>query len=796
MDLDDVEESLLRKLAAGLFAGNGHRCSKEGPARNDSNSCLALVIPKFWLRNCRIRGHLGSSWGLQARRAHRVRIFIHDFHLSASNLSSNPKDYNDNEDARVYDARLRGPVRPIELQIDPDTGMKNYIANGKGDWATSAAFVKYSFERSIHHGRLYTNGHTLSKGKDDDLAEALRCLGQGLHTLEDFGAHTNYVELSLRELGFNDVFCHTGFNTMIHLRNKHVYPLVTGTFGMVDFYHSVLGEATDHFTQSEVNEMDNALGTAQTAAHSSSPITTLIKLLSKVPGTRDLCIEAEQLQRACDARALDNQQASQNNWGGQQQSWGGNRGAGDHIGGTGGLGGYAQSRVPQPDWSGPEVVVPQHQTDYNQQPQWNQYAQSNSNQPDPQWIQQLQHPPPSDLNQQHMPPSNQSSTQVFNPAETQKLDQSQAPISSLQQTPSQPQQTPVSAPGPGLPGMPNFDPAQTIRQIYPILAFRDKVVRSISAIIEKIPGLEALVDRITETLTVFILSLLAPFVRPVINGITISLQAGSSGVVGASANHQFEPWTDPSCTDPTHSLLSKDHFTNVLNPPAGAVAAEILKYVAPRVLYAWQNSNVPVDHVLDDCMKVFHHPAIRDNSLEVHRNMFGAVEKWIQSRPDRGNGLNAILSSESVRNGKNQKGGHDHTGHTHNSMPSFGDMGFPGAGFAGSGSQQQHHIPFGGWGGHQQQQPHTGGGFDALAQLSSLPIPGVQNLTSKINKFSSFIPGGFGGSSRGIDDDAGKSRGLESDFASSGTTEGEPTPPFMPPSGYEVYESGGHDRYY
>lgn len=155
----------------------------------------------------------------------------------------NPKDYNDNEDARQYDKRLRGPVRDVELQIDMETGMKNYIANGKGDWATSAAYVKYSFEQSIHHGRQYTNGHGIFKGKDEELAEALRCLGQGLHTLEDFGAHTNYVELALREMGFHNVFPHVGTSTGITLHGKHVFPLVTGTFGMVDFYHSVLGEA-------------------------------------------------------------------------------------------------------------------------------------------------------------------------------------------------------------------------------------------------------------------------------------------------------------------------------------------------------------------------------------------------------------------------------------------------------------------------------------------------------------------------------------------------------------------------
>src|SRR5262249_39053356 len=151
----------------------------------------------------------------------------------------NPKDYNDNEDARVYDRRLRGPVQPVELAIDPATGMKNYIANPNADWATSSAFVRYSLERSIHHGRLYTNGHGFFKGKDEDLAEALRCLGQALHTLEDFGAHSNYVELALRELGFSNVFPHTGVNATINLRGQRTYPLITGTFGMVDFYHSV-----------------------------------------------------------------------------------------------------------------------------------------------------------------------------------------------------------------------------------------------------------------------------------------------------------------------------------------------------------------------------------------------------------------------------------------------------------------------------------------------------------------------------------------------------------------------------
>ena len=48
-------------------------------------------------------------------------------------LTSSKKDYADNEDARKYDPRLRGPVSEAELAVDPNTGMKNYIANERGN---------------------------------------------------------------------------------------------------------------------------------------------------------------------------------------------------------------------------------------------------------------------------------------------------------------------------------------------------------------------------------------------------------------------------------------------------------------------------------------------------------------------------------------------------------------------------------------------------------------------------------------------------------------------------------------
>ena len=92
----------------------------------------------------------------------------------------NPKDYADNLDATQYDRRLRGPVNErVELAIDPNTGLKNYIANERAGIMTSALHVRKLFGRSIELGRSYAR----SRNKDE-LYEALRLLGTGLHCLE------------------------------------------------------------------------------------------------------------------------------------------------------------------------------------------------------------------------------------------------------------------------------------------------------------------------------------------------------------------------------------------------------------------------------------------------------------------------------------------------------------------------------------------------------------------------------------------------------------------------------------
>ncbi|KAM0553835.1 hypothetical protein ACHAPJ_007181 [Fusarium lateritium] len=515
-----------------------------------------------WLRDYSQAVDIGSLKGVNAETV-RILVWVlsfmahgyatGEFEVTADRLGvyrpeehiDNPLGYGDGVDARTFDKRLRGPVEKIETDIDPRTGMKNYIANENGNWATSAAYLRYSFARSIHYGRLYTSGS--KKGNDDDLCEALRCLGQALHTMEDFSAHSNYCELALRELGYHSVFPHCGSRTEIHLNNKRVFPLVTGTFGAVDFLHSVIGEASDHFTQSEVDEVDVALKNAEGSSNrsagggggersllggflgiSSAP-SDFIGLVSKLPGVGDgFAAQARDLKASSEAQERQNR-------------------------------GYQQSR--------------------------GDLSRDNANQ---------------------------------------------------------------------VPGMsPNFDPVETARKIYPILEFRDKIVKAISRGISKVPGLEKLLEKISETLTAFILGLLAPFIRPIINQVSKVLKDGSSGVITASAKSQYEPWDNPSCSDPTHSMLSKDHFTNILNSCAGRIAATILQYTVPRVLYAWENPGVPVDEVVNDVLRAFHHPAARNDHIEIQRDMFKTVKKWAEEHPRR-HELAHLLSSDSVKNHKNQ----------------------------------------------------------------------------------------------------------------------------------------------
>lgn len=435
----------------------------------------------------------------------------------------NPKDYADNLDARQYDRRLRGPVdERRELSIDERTGLKHYIATEDIGITTSAGLVRNLFGRSIELGRRYNHSKN-----EKDFYEALRLLGTACHCLEDFSAHSNYTELALIELGERNVFPHVGRGTQMQIRGARqpIYPIVTGTFGGVDFLHSVMGEFSDKATQSEIQELE---GTIQ---QSKRQDTSLLKqLLNSLPdgilGGEDHAGKADQLQANAQAAQMQNMHISPKQ---------------------------------------PETF-------------------------------------------------------------TRQVD-------------------------------------QLSRQIYPIMEFHDNIMQNISSAIEKIPVLPELIEQLQEQVNVFVFSLMAPFILPIINQVKTELRTGSSEIIQSSNDKQLIVFHDDYSTDPTHSMLSKDHFSNVLNEPAGKVASQVIKWVVPQIVACWDDPRIDIQRTMDRIIHgVFHHPALRqygdDGAVDGRMAMFGVVEQWWREMGERErNDLRQKLSREGVEQGRNHKEG-------------------------------------------------------------------------------------------------------------------------------------------
>jgi len=228
-------------------------------------------------------------------------------------------------------------------------------------------------------------------------------------------------------MGERDVFPHVGRQTQIRLQGAQqpVYPIITGTFGGVDFLHSVMGEFDDKVTQSEISELE---GTMQNSGSANTSV--LQELLSSVPSGL---------------------------FGGENQA-----GKVDEL-------------------------------------------QANA---------------------------------------------AAAQMSHMRVSPRQPEAFTQQM-------------RQVAKEIYPIIQWHDEIMQSIREAIEKIPVLPELIENIEEQINIFVFSLLAPFVVPIINQIKTELNTGSSEIIQSSKDKQLIVFHDDHSSDPTHSMLSKDHFSNV-----------------------------------------------------------------------------------------------------------------------------------------------------------------------------------------------------------------------------------------
>ncbi len=97
---------------------------------------------------------------------------------------------------------------------------------------------KRSMKRYVRRPIAYMIKQLEAAKKEGMTPKGMRQFGEALHVLEDYFAHSNFVELCLRKIGHVDVLPWT---TRVESRDKsrHEWPIVTGMFGSLNIVASV-----------------------------------------------------------------------------------------------------------------------------------------------------------------------------------------------------------------------------------------------------------------------------------------------------------------------------------------------------------------------------------------------------------------------------------------------------------------------------------------------------------------------------------------------------------------------------
>ncbi|PFH52311.1 hypothetical protein AMATHDRAFT_46432 [Amanita thiersii Skay4041] len=202
-------------------------------------------------------------------------------------------------------------------------------------------------------------------------------------------------------------------------------------------------------------------------------------------------------------------------------------------------------------------------------------------------------------------------------------------------------------------------PPDVQKQLLELLKWRDDIYRDVLAKIEMVPGLSDLLEELTNALNAYVYTVLAPYLTPLLSQASGVLNEGSKAVIDSA--DQYAVFDDPRASDPSHSLLSKDHFGLILNEPAGKIAQLVVVYSVNLIVKAWADDNEP-DNVINEILEAFHHPYYATGQSRIQNKMFEEMEKWIGGLGS-GEAENTIraLTKESVRNGKNKRLGSDET---------------------------------------------------------------------------------------------------------------------------------------
>ncbi|KAI0116270.1 heterokaryon incompatibility Het-C [Nemania sp. FL0031] len=436
----------------------------------------------------------------------RLGCYSHVEHID------NPAGYVDN--AKEIDERLRGPVDPKELEFDPKTGMKNYIANSGQGWATSADYIREQLSKSIELGRLKRN----SSAKKESYIH----LGAALHTLEDFSAHSNFIELCLRELGEEQVFPFVGDACRIEAphrlwKHKQVAPLVTGTFGMLDIFHSLLGEADDMAilqSKGSLGELEKKLGYGGMAFE---------QLYDLIKGAIEIISKG---------------------------------GDGDNP-----------------------------------------------------LLQQLE-----------------TVGLIFNKVKENAPDGIANPA----------------------------NPSPLWQAIEPAFYFHDRISKWMQESAQESGelGLNESRSQLGDTTNQLIFQFLTVIIESAVKELRNAVKAAKEKVdEEAAKSTSAAVYQDgSSASDPSHSDLSKDHFSNVLNQVAGLVATATTNWTTQQVVRCWDDPTIDADKTIDSVLTILHHPAFPKKKTIIQQHMFDEVKKWWErTSTDEKDRLRRQLTRESVQ---------------------------------------------------------------------------------------------------------------------------------------------------
>ncbi|KAJ7654177.1 heterokaryon incompatibility protein Het-C-domain-containing protein [Mycena rosella] len=274
----------------------------------------------------------------------------------------------------------------------------------------------------------------------------------------------------------------------------------------------------------------------------------------------------------------------------------------------------------------------------------------------------------------------------------------------------------------------NIAPPEVQQQLMQLLKWRDGLMRSILEKIEMIPGLDELVDQLSNALNAYVYTVIAPWITPVLQQATSVLGEGSKAVI--NTEDQYEVFDSPRASDPSHSLLSKDHFGLILNEPAGKIAILVVEHSVKIIVQAWSDNGNP-SQAVDAILEAFHHPYYATGRSIIQNAMFQEMERWLGGlgQDEARETINA-LTKDSVRNGKNKRLGSENE-----------NLDEPGYGGCGHGAQPQR-KPQGqsqsqsqsyGSGGQQRQQQYG----ETQSSYSSGNTRQSEGYNSSSNEYSS-----------------------------------------------------------